>query len=58
MKSTNEVQHSPEMKHRLTIEQPAALVQRSEVTQDETGHDIIGDQLTLINAGLCQQTEL
>lgn len=44
--------------HALTIEQPAAVVYRSQVTQDEAGHDVIGYQLTLINTGLHQQAEL
>lgn len=43
--------------YKLTVEQPAALVQSSQVTQDETRHDIIGYQLTLIDAGLHQQAE-
>lgn len=40
-----------------TIEQPAAVLQSPQVFQDETGHDIIRNQLTLINTGLHQQTQ-
>lgn len=40
-----------------TIEQPAAVLQSPQVFQDETRHDIIGNQLTLINTGLHQQTQ-
>lgn len=42
---------------RPTVEQPAALPQPSQVTQDQTGNDIIGYQLTLVDAGLHQQTK-
>lgn len=42
----------------LTVQQPAALVQCSQVAEDETGHDVVGHQLTLIDAGLHQQAEL
>lgn len=42
---------------RPTVEQPAALPQPSQVTQDQTGNDIIGHQLTLVDAGLHQQAK-
>lgn len=41
-----------------TINQPAALIHRSQVAEYETRHYVIGYQLTLINRGLHQQAEL
>lgn len=41
-----------------TIKQPAAVVYPPQVVQDDAGHDGVGDQLSLIDAGLHQQAEL
>lgn len=43
--------------YKLTIKQPAALTYSSQVTQDDTGHDVIRYQLTLIDTGLHQQAQ-
>lgn len=40
-----------------TIEQPAAVLQSSQVFQDKTRYDIIRNQLTLIDTGFHQQTQ-
>lgn len=40
-----------------TIQQPAALAQFPQVVQDQAGNDVIRYQLTLIDAGLHQQTQ-
>lgn len=40
-----------------TVEQPAAVLQSSQVLQDETRYDVIRNQLTLVDAGFHQQTQ-
>lgn len=40
-----------------TVQQPAAVLQSSQVFQDEARDNIVRNQLTLINTGFHQQTQ-
>ncbi len=43
---------------RVTVQKPAGLLQTPQTGQDEARDDIIGNQLTLIDARLHQETQI